>query len=57
MDEFLAFYKETLLEKIRERSDTHCYGCILGEQDRRDHACQNQRLAEDFGTSRKDANI
>ena len=40
MDEFLAFYKETLLEKIRERSDTHCYGCILGEQDRRDHACQ-----------------
>ena len=40
MDEFLAFYKETLLEKVRERSDTHCSGCILGEQDRRDHSCQ-----------------
>ena len=40
MDEFLAFYKETLLEKIRDRSDTHCYGCIIGERDRRDHACQ-----------------
>ena len=40
MDEFLAFYKETLLEKVRERSDTHCSGCILGEQDRRDHPCQ-----------------
>ena len=40
MNEFFNSLKTVLKRKILEKSQGSCFGCILGEDNMRDHSCQ-----------------